>query len=519
VAGGAGAFVRYATGLGGFLRARLTPEECLLRLRAGLERREENLLRTLEHGVYAQPESPYLPLLRRAGIELGDMSRLVHEQGVEGALERLHEERVRVSLEEFKAQASTRGHAGFDNPLLTGPRIAVTSGGSRARGRRAIVDLPHLEHEAVYQSLFVEAFALAGRPHALWRPVLPGAAGTKNAIGYAKLGIPVERWFSPNRLELRHGLAREWLLTRTTLVASRLAGCPIPRPRHVPVADPTVVTRWLADVKKEGPPAVLDTVASSAVRVARAACEQALDISGTFIRCGGEPLTSAKVAAVAEAGARAVCHYSMSDVGRAAIACARPNAVDDVHVATDKLAVIQRARAVATGEHVGALVLTTLLPSSPKLLLNVEVDDYGVLERRACGCSIGEAGLDLHVHEIRSFEKLTTEGMSFLGNELIVVLEEVLPGRYGGAPGDYQLVEDEDAAQTKVTLVVSPRLGELDEEEVARTFLEAISAGPAYRAMMAEAWRAGGALRVARREPHTTSTAKVQPLAVVARDR
>jgi hypothetical protein len=61
-------------------------------------------------------------------------------------------------------------------------------------------------------------------------------------------------------------------------------------------------------------------------------------------------------------------------------------------------------------------------------MLNVESDDYGVVEERACGCALAEFGFNLHLHTIRSHEKLTSEAMNFLGHDLIRVVEEVLPG-------------------------------------------------------------------------------------------
>ena len=77
-------------------------------------------------------------------------------------------------------------------------------------------------------------------------------------------------------------------------------------------------------------------------------------------------------------------------------------------------------------------------------MLNVESDDYGVLERRHCGCPLDAAGLDLHMHTIRSWEKLTSEGMTLGGADLIRLVEEILPARFGGAPTDWQLVEEEE---------------------------------------------------------------------------
>ena len=50
-------------------------------------------------------------------------------------------------------------------------------------------------------------------------------------------------------------------------------------------------------------------------------------------------------------------------------------------------------------------------------------------------------GYTTHIHTIRSWEKLTSEGMTFCGHDLIRLIEEVLPARFGGRPTDYQFVE------------------------------------------------------------------------------
>jgi hypothetical protein len=150
-------------------------------------------------------------------------------------------------------------------------------------------------------------------------------------------------------------------------------------------------------------------------------------------------------------------------------------------------------------------------------MLNVEVDDYGVLEERRCGCAVGELGLTLHLRGIRSYSKLTTEGMNYVGDELVTLVESVLPGRFGGSSSDYQLVEEEVDGLTRVGIVVSPRLGAMDEAAVVETVLASLSTGPSYRAMMASIWRDAGTLRVLRQEPHATESAKVLPLHVSRR--
>jgi hypothetical protein len=72
---------------------------------------------------------------------------------------------------------------------------------------------------------------------------------------------------------------------------------------------------------------------------------------------------------------------------------------------SDKLAVVQREGARAP---VPALWLTTLHWRAPKVMVNVESGDYGVLERRRCGCVWDGLGFREHLHTIRSYEKLTT---------------------------------------------------------------------------------------------------------------
>jgi phenylacetate-coenzyme A ligase PaaK-like adenylate-forming protein len=257
---------------------------------------------------------------------------------------------------------------------------------------------------------------------------------------------------------------------------------------------------------------VLDTNVGSGIRVCLAAKEAGLDIAGTFFRLGSEPYTEARARIVAEAGCTAVCHYFMSETSRVGAACAAPEAIDDMHILLDKLALIQRDTRVSSDESLGAFYLTTLHTSTPKLMLNVQTGDYGVVSQRQCGCLLGQLGLHTHVHSIRSFDKLTSEGMNFLGSELITLIEDVLPAKFGGSPTDYQLVEFEEGGLTRVSLIVSPRLGAVNEAQIVEKALETLGAYNSGKRMMANYWREGQTLRVERREPYTTRTAKIPVL-------
>jgi hypothetical protein len=328
----------------------------------------------------------------------------------------------------------------------------------------------------------------------------------RNALGMAKAGKPPERWFSQSRLE--GALARAF--TAYTLSAART----IAQPEHVPISDPSPIARWLADRAAARVPALLNTPASNAVRVAHAARDLGLDLDGTVFRVGGEPLTEAKAAAVDATGSRAIPYYTIGEVGRVGLPCARPEALDDVHLCRDKLALIQRDHRVADGRTVGALYLTTLVQSCPQLFLNVASDDYAVVTDRDCGCPLAEAGLTTHIHSIRSYDKLTSEGMTFLGPEVFALLENELPRRFGGRAGDYQLVEEEVDGLTKVSLLVSPGVGDVDEAAVLDAALSGLASGPQHRSIMTDVWQGANTVRVVRREPYATSAAKILPLHV-----
>ncbi|MGH7177230.1 MAG: hypothetical protein ACREJC_07615, partial [Tepidisphaeraceae bacterium] len=86
----------------------------------------------------------------------------------------------------------------------------------------------------------------------------------------------------------------------------------------------------------------------------------------------------------------------------------------------------------------------------------------------------------------------------------------------GGHATDYQFLEEEDSGMSKVSLLVSPRLGAMNDAVVVATVLDALANGSGGGgAMMADVWRAGNTLRVVRREPAVTAAAKTLPLHIV----
>src|SRR3972149_447603 len=73
-------------------------------IRRRLATREERFLRSVARYIYGSPRSPYLPLLAHAGAELGDLQTMVRQRGLDGTLERLRDEGVYFSFEEFKGR-------------------------------------------------------------------------------------------------------------------------------------------------------------------------------------------------------------------------------------------------------------------------------------------------------------------------------------------------------------------------------------------------------------------------------
>jgi hypothetical protein len=504
----------YLAALRGFLREPLDEGAALERLRVRLEGREEAFLRLVEGAIFANPGSAYRPLLRRAGVEHADLVRLVRGEGLERTLARLDEAGVYVTVEELRGarplvrdgvELDARG-AGFENPLATTHYHART-GGSRSAGVPVAVDLARRESHAAYHALLLRAFGLERPPTAVWFPAPPAVAGLGTVLSHAKLGLPIERWFS--QTDWRRGSPRHALFTAATLAAARASGTRLPRPEHTPPAAAVRVAGWLAAARSRGRTSLVASP-SSAVRVCAAAREHGLELAGSFFRLSGEPFTPGLQAAIAEAGAEAAASYYMAEAGGAlGIACAAAAVPDEVHVATDRVAVIERAAGPS------GLLVTTLDPLSSSLLVNLVSGDSGVLGERECGCAIGELGLSLHLHSIRSAKKLTSEGMSFLGTEVIDLLEQVLPARFGGSSADYQLVELEEDGLSRIALVVSPRVGALDEAEVLRAFSSFLRSRGAAQRLMGEVWERSGTLRVMRREPYVTPGAKTSSVHVL----
>jgi hypothetical protein len=264
---------------------------------------------------------------------------------------------------------------------------------------------------------------------------------------------------------------------------------------------------------------VVNTYISRAVRVCQAAQEAGLDLAGTVFVGSAEPATPAKVRFLERARVRFVSNYGMVEANRIASSCAQPNDVDDVHLMKDALALFAYPYHVEEFDlTVPAFNLTTLLPAASKVLLNVQMDDYGIVEERRCGCELETYGYTTHLRQIRSYGKLVGEGVTLIGNELLHVLEEVLPARFGGSPLDYQMVEREDEqGLTRLFVLIHPRVEIADEQQVVETILNALSESSPMADAARTVWQQMQTIRVQRAEPMVTARGKLLPLHIERR--
>jgi hypothetical protein len=512
---------RFAAQLPLYLRRPWTPEAARAELEARLRSRDSRFLEAARRLIFCHPGSPYLKLLRRAGCEYGDLAGLVRRDGIEGALDALFREGVYLTVEEFKGRRPVvRGGTTLSvtPESLRNPRspvhLVLKSGGSRSRGSSVFFDLGFIRRCAADTGLALHLRGGDAWDKATWE--VPGGGALFSLFEFSQFGARPVRWFS--QLDPRESsLPSRYRWSNTAFGwGARLAGVAMPRPRYAPLESPAPIVDWMAKTLKGGRTPYLLTYPSSALRVVRAAGEAGVDLRGSQWTIAGEPCTETRMSAVRRAGGAVLPKYGIMETGPVGYGCSAPAASDDIHLMSDLHAVIQPGTCgPAAGLEPNAVLFTSLMVDAPVVLLNASMGDQAVLKRRACGCPMEALGWTDHLREIRSGEKLTCGGMNFLDADVVRVLEDVLPARFGGGPSDYQLLEEEDGGGAPgLKLLVHPRLGAMDERLVRDEFLAGISRGGGAQAVMGLAWNRGGVFRVERCEPLPTRSGKILHLHV-----
>ncbi len=506
---------RFAWAFHDYLRHRLSLDEARSILRQRMARREANFLDLVERTVFGNPGSPYLPLLKLAGCEKGDLISMLRARGLEGTLAALRAAGVYVTFEEFKGSTPITRHGrtfpvrpeAFTNPLLR-RYYEATTGGTTGPASKIRSDLTHAAARAPQVMVAYHAHGVLGVPTALWRGVLPDNSGISNMLRGAVIGQIPQKWFVPvTRRDVRP-LLKYRLSTLYIIGLGRLHRLPIPLPEPVDLDHAGVVARWASAALATSRACLIRCTVSLAVRAAVAARDLGLDLTGAAFMGGGEPPTPAKVGEILRSGARWIPTYAFSESGHVGFGCAHPADGNDIHLFKDALALVQHARQIPGWEvTVNAFYFTSLLPTAPKVLLNVESDDYGTVETRSCGCPLEAFGFTDHLRHTQSFSKLTSEGMTLPGSEMVRILEGILPARFGGTPLDYQLVEEEDEnGFTRLNLLIHPRVALPDEAAVVEAVLECLH--PRLRVY----WREAGTIRIKRIQPVWTGRGKLMPL-------
>ena len=144
-------------------------------------------------------------------------------------------------------------------------------------------------------------------------------------------------------------------------------------------------------------------------------------------------------------------------------------------------------------------------------VIDPQIDAQGRIEPCECDCEFARIGYTGALYDISSFGKLTGAGMTLAGTDMVRILEQVLPARFGGGPGDYQLVQREGAKQTELLLRMSPRLDTADPRQV-KSFLLLEIRRLFGGAEASRVWKHSDALQVVRQAPTMTGRGKIFPL-------
>ncbi len=511
-------YTRMMMGVYRVARAPVEPDPQAL-IQRMLDNRERNFLDLVRQVVFSNPSNPYYALFQWAGCTYGDLEHAVKTGGLEPTLESLRENGVYLAHDEFKGsrpivrsgrQLPARP-TDFNNPLVRG-LLESTSGGTRSNGTNTWRSLEFLNYREAQTMVMWGPFGLAHRPIVGIRSILPADGGMRMALNFGRRQVRYDKWFALGGAFQAAGHYRTVL--KFLLLEARLLGVPVLFPYYLPHNDFSPVARWLARRCSEGVKPIFWSNVSQGARVAAAAADAGLDISGTTCIVGSEPLTEAKREAMRMAGCDVHNRYGVSELGQVGVACPEMKS-GEVHICRDTLAVISyRRTAPLTDVEIESLMFTTVLPWSPLCLINVEMDDSARLEPARCHCSLKAMGFSQQASQIYSYGRLTGQGMTLVGGDVLKLLEIRLPQRFGGTSTDYQLVERDGPNQTEIELRVHPQVGARSAEEVKEFFLSELKA--VYGGGLTQRnWRHSEGLRVVFAAPYMSIKQRVQPLHLI----
>lgn len=511
-------FLGSLSGLREFLKDRITVEESIEIVRNRLENREENFLNII--GRVYNTKSPHSKIFTTLGYEFKDVKCLVEDLGLEGALKHLAQEGAYIRIDEFKGEKDwiRRGksvrfsESDFDNTISGG--IEMTSGATRSQGTRVLIDFDALKESSCSRLFSEYVLGNIGYPSIIW---YPGALCQKIALDCVKADISIAGCYSQTREMPKTNLRnvypnlRRALIGRMLSYEGRLLGAKIPNPEFVGLEDCAKIAKQVSEIKKEHSKCLLHTFVSSALRICAKAKEMGLEMDGAVFECSGEPITPTRRREMEAVGVKVIPFYAAAETSVIADGCLNHKHSDEMHLLMDCLAVVKYKREIKDfGMSVDAFLLTSLLKNAPKIMINVEIGDYGVLKSESCSCGYGKFGFKEKMYDVRSFEKLTGEGMTLIGGDMVDVIEEDLPAMFGGSSTDYQIVEDEDEhGFTHMDILVSPAIGKIDEKKLVDAVYDGLRKRSKGRNLSFEVWEDAGTIRVKRGRPILTRRGKL----------
>ncbi len=488
-----------------------------------LAKRQENFLAAARRLIYENETSPYRKLLLWTGCSFRDLERSVEARGLEDTLCDLRDLGVFVTFEEFRGKVpisrpgitiETRESA-FDNPAAAPARaLSGTTSGRRFPAARVLYDWSFITEEAAHELLLYEHHGVLDAPTALWYPVLPGVAGLHNLLISLVMGRPPHRWFSQTDPATLGYLS----LLRVALLGVRfggwLGGQRVPCAEFADFENVDRILLWLEALRKKGAQRVLRTFVSSALRLTERGKELGIELAGTTIFAGGEPMGEVRRRLLESTGVRVVCRYVATEPGLIAAACDHCERPDEMHVYSDRLAVVPKQG--RGGDNRGRreeLLFTSLTLHAGKVLLNTDIGDAGALSSRPCSCPLGELGFDLRISGVGTNQRVTVEGMSVTCWELEEAVEKAL-ARAGIGPGRYRYwVERNERGLEQMIVALKAGGLALDADAFAAMVYSSLEQGTSAAKLAASVWRQAGALRVSRVGAQEKWGAKFTPLA------
>jgi hypothetical protein len=367
---------------------------------------------------------------------------------------------------------------------------------------RVYLDLEHDAQAAPSWAVLFKAHGLEDSPLLFWAPTHAGLAA--RYLRCSKFGKDFEKWFATTRMTAFEDRVRSGVVHA---IARRCAG--YPKPEDAPLTEPGRVLDYLLQRLDGGARPVVNTSPSAAVLLARVAGDRGRSLAGVHFLLGAEPVTPARWHAIQASGAKAIPTYGTSETGWIGAQFPGVREPDTVHVFREAYAVIPRGDAEGSDAGAQPLLFTNLRPAGPTVLINAEIGDSAVIETGGVEGPAAAYGYDVRLHTIRSFRKVTVWGVTFAVADLEGIIEETLPARFGGAVGDYQLIEQQDDGVPLLRLLVSPTIGLIDEQAMKDTLLREVARKRPIYGFMAEEIRMTDTLRIERRRPVVTERGKV----------